>query len=113
MMRKLILGLSLLMVLAPVRADESIPRDVQNFIDRREGCDHMRGEIPDPGDKPRMREMNREIQKLCKGTDKDLARLKKKYAKSPAMMQRLDEFEPTIEAARLPASPGRSRIHPG
>lgn len=112
-MRKLILSLSLLVTLSPVRADEPFPRDVQNFIDRREGCDHMRGEIPDPGDKRRMREVNREIQKLCKGTDKDLVQLKKKYAKSPAVMQRLGEFESAIEAAQVPVPPGRSGRHAG
>jgi len=113
MMRKLIFALSLSLTLSPVRAGEPIPHDVQNFIDRREGCDHMRGEIPAPGDKRRMREVNREIQKLCKGTDKDLAQLKKKYAKTPAVMQRLDEFEPAIEAAQVPVSTGRSAHHAG
>jgi hypothetical protein len=73
----------------------------------------MRGEIPDPGDKQRMREVNREIQKLCKGTDKDLAQLKRKYAKNPAVMQRLDEFEPAIEAVHGPVSQGRSGRHAG
>jgi hypothetical protein len=66
----------------------------------------MRGEIPDPGEKQRMREVNREIQKLCKGTDKALAQLKRKYAKNPSVMRRLGEFEPGIEEA-APSSSGR------
>jgi hypothetical protein len=90
------------MPLFPVVASEALPRDVQRFVDKREGCDHMRGEIPEPGDKRRMQEVNREIQKLCKGTDKELAQLKKKYAKHPSVLQRLDEFEPDIEAPRCP-----------
>lgn len=102
-MRNTILCLSLLMPLFPALASAAIPRDVQRFVDKREGCDHMRGEIPEPGDKRRMQEVNREMQKLCKGTDKELAQLKKKYAKNPSVMRRLDEFEPGIEAAPAPA----------
>ena len=79
-MRRLVFAVFLLVTLSPMWAGEPFPRDVQNFMDRREGCDHMRGEIPAPGDKQRMRDVNREIQKLCKGTDKVLAQLKKKYA---------------------------------
>jgi hypothetical protein len=77
--------------------------DLQRFIDKREGCDHMRGEIPEPGEKQRMREVNREIRKLCKGTDKDLAQLTRKYSANGSVMQRLNEFEPDIE----PAVPNR------
>lgn len=49
-MRKMLLCLSLLMPVVPSLADASLPRDVQHFIDRREGCDHMRGEMPDSGE---------------------------------------------------------------
>jgi len=103
-MRKILLCLSLLAPVLSSLADAPLPRDVQRFVDRREGCDHMRGEIPEPGDKRRMQEVNREMQNLCKGTDKELAQLKKKYARNPSVMQRLDEFEPGIEAAQAPAS---------
>jgi hypothetical protein len=103
-MKTALLCLSLLMPLSPLLANESIPRDVQRFIDRREGCDHMRGELPDPSEKQRMREVNREIQKLCKGTDKQLIRLKKKYAASPSVTQRLNEFEPGIEEIQAGSS---------
>jgi hypothetical protein len=94
------------MSLFPALASEALPRDVQRFVDKREGCDHMRGEIPEPSDKRRMQEVNREIQKLCKGTDKELVQLKNKYAKNPSVMHRLDEFESGIEAAQAPASQG-------
>ena len=93
-MRTSLLCLSVLMPVAPALADEPLPSDVQRFIDRREGCDHMRGEVPEHGEKQRMREVNREIEKLCKGTDKKLAQLKKKYAMNLSVMRRLDEFEP-------------------
>lgn len=60
----------------------------------------MRGEIPGPADKRRMKEVNREIEKLCKGTDKALAQLKKKYASNVPVMWRLNEIEDGIEAHR-------------
>jgi hypothetical protein len=93
----------------PAVADGSLPRDVQKFIDRREGCDHMRGDIPDPSEKQRMKEVNREIEKLCKGTDKQLVQLKKKYASDALVIQRLNEIEDIIEASAAPASDKRAK----
>ena len=71
--------------------------DVAKFIEQREGCDHFRGETPEPPDKQRMKEVNREIRKLCAGTDKKLEQLKRKYAKNQAVVKRLSEFEDNIE----------------
>ncbi|MCC2954680.1 hypothetical protein LK542_03505 [Massilia sp. IC2-477] len=80
-----------------IAAEEKLPTDVAKFVAKREGCDHFRGEMPDPPDKQRMREVNQEIRKLCTGTDKKLAQLKRKYANNPVVMQRLSEFEEKIE----------------
>lgn len=44
-----------------------------------------------------MREVEREIRKLCTGTDKKLAQLKRKYAKNQAALKRLKEYEENIE----------------
>jgi hypothetical protein len=90
--------LALLMSASIVLAKNPLPRDVQKFVDRREGCDHMRGEMPDPSENQRMKEVNREIEKLCKGTDGQLVQLKKKYASNRQVMQRLNEYEDGIEA---------------
>lgn len=83
-------------MLTAVGAD-GVPPEVRKFIDRREGCDHMRGEVPDAADKRRVRELEREVRHLCKGTDAQLAQLKRKYHSHPLVMQRLNEFEPNIE----------------
>jgi hypothetical protein len=88
------LGLS-----SAIAAEAQLPSDVAKYVDQREGCDHFRGEIPDPPDDKRMREIEREIRKLCTGTDRKLQRLKRKYAKNPAVMKRLNEFEEKIEAS--------------
>ncbi|NNG25717.1 hypothetical protein [Telluria aromaticivorans] len=85
--------------LAPaVAAEARLPADVANYVEQREGCDHFRGEIPDPPDQQRMKEFEREIRKLCTGTDKKLVKLKRKYAKNQAVMKRLNEFEEGIES---------------
>lgn len=91
-------GLVLGMVLGSVNAaEEKLPTDVTKYVEQREGCDHFRGEVPDPPDAQRMREIEREIRKLCTGTDKKLSKLKRKYAKDQVVMTRLNEFEENIE----------------
>lgn len=107
-MRTSLLCLSLLMPVGPLLAEEPLPSDVQRFVDRREGCDHMRGEVPEHGAKQRMREVRRDIEQLCKGTDKELAQLKKKHAMNLSVMRRLDEFEPGIEVIPKRASVSRT-----
>lgn len=88
-----------------IAAEESLPTDVAKYVEQREGCDHFRGEVPDPPDAQRMREIEREIRKLCTGTDKKLNKLKRKYVKDQAVLKRLNEFEQNIEA---PPSKNRS-----
>jgi hypothetical protein len=107
MIRQLSLACALILPLHAFAA-EALPSEVQKFIDQREGCDHMRGEEPETGDKQRARELKREMAKLCKGTDRKLAQLKKKYATSGMVMNRLNEFEPQIEAAE-PTRKSRDR----
>lgn len=97
---KQILLLLLAISSGPSYADGILPDDVEKFVSRREGCDHFRGEIPEPNEKARMREVEREIRRLCTGTDKQLARLKKKYAAEAQIMATLNEFDPVIESSK-------------
>jgi len=78
-------------------AAPQLPADVAKFVDQREGCDHFRGEMPDPSERQRMKEVERELRKLCTGTDKKLADLKRKYARNRTVLDRLNEFEERIE----------------
>ena len=78
-------------------AEARLPSDVAKYVEQREGCDHFRGEFPDPPDEQRMKEIEREIRKLCTGTDKKLERLKRKYARNQVVLKRLNEFEEKIE----------------
>ena len=108
-MKRAAIFFTLLVSALPGLSQTALPKDVQVFVDRREGCDHMRGEIPEPSDKQRMKEVKREIRKLCAGTDKELARLKSKYSADPTVMQALHEFEPDIEAAETAAPKAKEK----
>lgn len=76
----------------------ALPPDVNRFIDRRETCDHVRGEFPDPPDPQRVQELTESIATSCTGTDAQLARLKERYRNDLAVIRRLDAFESEIES---------------
>lgn len=99
-MKKILLSLLLAVSFVPSYADGVLPDDVEKFVSKREGCDHFRGEIPEPNQRVRMREIEREIRRLCTGTDKQLARLKAKYATEPQIIATLNEFDPVIESSK-------------
>ena len=92
-MKRFLICLALLIPALPALAQGYLPRDVQRFVDRRVDCDHVRV----------IKEMPRELSKLCAGTDKELVQLKRKYAANSTIMQILNQFEPGIEAAEAPA----------
>ena len=71
------------------------PTDLRQFLQRREACDHWRGEAGH--DKERQRDIDRAVCRTCSGTDAELARLKKKYQANPGVMDVLDELEERIE----------------
>lgn len=71
------------------------PDDLRQFLERREECDHWRGEVG--YDRERQRDIDRGVCRTCTGTDADLARLKKKYRANPGVMDVLDELEEKVE----------------
>ncbi len=79
-------------------AQEKLPADVARFIEKRDGCDHFRGE--EPYDAERSEFLLKQMNRLCKGSDTRLAQLKKKYAQQAAIMEKLNEYEEQIEAGR-------------
>lgn len=83
----------------PALAADSLPSDVKQFIERREACDHYRGEIPDPDEKMRLKEVLRQIDLSCRATDRQLALLKEKYSGNAAIQARLRRFDPTVESS--------------
>lgn len=93
--------LSALIAAAHAVAGE-LPSDVQAFVERRDGCEHFRGEPWDAGDDPEVRSRREfifdSIARLCTGTDKALAKLRRKYRNNPGVLERLRRYEDSIEA---------------
>jgi hypothetical protein len=73
-----------------------VPDDVAQFVDRRQTCDHFRGE--EPYNAERRAELEEATEKYCRGTDRELACLRSKYRGSATILKVLDEYEKDIEA---------------
>ena len=88
-------SVALVVFASSARAEDKGPSDVAQFIERRNGCDHFRGE--EPYDKERREFLNQKMTELCSGTDKALANLKDKYRRNKKIMEVLNQYEPQIE----------------
>jgi hypothetical protein len=74
-------------LVTPVLA-ATLPRDVDGYIDRREGCNHWTGE--EGYDAGRRAEINRNIAALkCGRLDRDEQRLLHRYRHHPAIRDRI------------------------
>ncbi len=77
------------------------PHEVRAFLDRREGCDHFRGEpLPDPADDPggeRRRQIQTALHALCTGSDAELQRLRARYRDDADVSAALGALESNIE----------------
>ena len=76
--------------------------NINDFFERRENCEHFRGEFPDPPEPVRVKEIIDGVKEFCTGTDAELAALKVQYADNPAIMERLNAYEPRIERKKRP-----------
>lgn len=79
----------------PALAQTPWPDDVVRFVERRETCDHFRGE--EPYDAARREFLAQQTQKFCVGTDRQLADLKKKYRGNTSVTTKLEQYEAEIE----------------
>jgi hypothetical protein len=79
------------------RLDE---KELVRFLDQREVCDHLRGEIPDPADRERLQEVIRDINKYCAGTDQQLKALKARFANDAQVMAKLNALEDRIGSGK-------------
>lgn len=95
-MKHLILSVLLLIpILTFASADPRLPEDVATFIETRDGCDHFRGEVP--YDEARRKFLAENMRALCAGTDKALKSLKSKYRRQPKIIEKLNQYEDSIE----------------
>ncbi len=70
-------------------------KEYSQFTARRDQCDHFRGE--EPYDAARAREIAAKVKQYCTGTDRELRRLRKRYAHDPHVLERLRRFENSVE----------------
>jgi hypothetical protein len=79
----------------------ALPTDVKLFVERRDGCDHFRGEPWDNGDKPDIKERRefifQNLKELCTGTDMQLKELRDKYHYNAVILDLLRKYEDRIE----------------
>jgi hypothetical protein len=78
-------------------APAPLPKEVQAFVDKRESCDHWRGE--DGYDAERQKDIDWSLCQACTGTDAELARLQRKHRGNARVAAALAGFEPRIEPA--------------
>ncbi|WP_253912280.1 hypothetical protein [Pseudomonas sp. CVAP len=78
----------------------SAPTDVSSYIESRDNCDSLRGDIPEPAptDPGNLNRVISDINKYCKGTDQKLKQLKEKYSGNESIMKLLSTYEENIEA---------------
>lgn len=75
----------------------TLPKDVAIFKQRRDLCDHFRGE--EPFDQERRKFLEENLNKYCTGTDKELAALKAQYKNDAAVIKVLGQYEEKVEAS--------------
>ena len=76
----------------------SLPSDVSKFTERREGCDHLRGEVSGELTKEGRKELEVQLKESCEGTDHELARLRMKHMKNQTVIDLLSKYPTRIEA---------------
>jgi hypothetical protein len=89
-------AMATVVLLAACATSSPVP-DLAAFLERRATCDHFRGEVPDPPDPQRMREVLQGIADSCPGTDAQLAALRQRYRDDPVVTRQLAQFEDRVE----------------
>jgi hypothetical protein len=92
----LVVTIGVLGCASTVASLSNVPEEVAQFVDRRQTCDHFRGE--EPYSPERRAEIEEATEKYCRGTDRELAVLRAKYRNNAAILKVLDEYENDIEA---------------
>lgn len=83
---------------APFGQDEAatgLPRDVSDFISRRDDCEHFIGE--EPYDAERRAYLEKVIRETCTGSNQVLDALRRKYRSNAAVLKALADYERLAE----------------
>lgn len=97
MNHKILLIILLLIPISTIAAELSfnIPDDVAVFIEKRDLCDHFRGE---PAyNEERKKFLLKNIMELCTGSDSNLSSLKRKYIANKKVVKLLSVYKDDIE----------------
>ncbi|MET3925893.1 hypothetical protein [Devosia sp. 2618] len=73
----------------------ALPGEVRAFIEKRDICDHFRGE--EAYDAERAKQIDEALALNCTGTDAELARLRSEFAGDAAIIGALADYETRIE----------------
>jgi hypothetical protein len=87
------------------KANATLPRNVTTFIERREACDHFRGE--EPYDTKRLKFLNKAMARTCTGSDAKLRKLRIKYVRNALVMDALKNYDDDIEPETLRSAAGQ------
>lgn len=92
--------LALAVLAGPAKSENAVPSDVADYVMARDNCDSLRGEVSEPDlvEPEDISRMVGEINRYCKGTDRQLRHLKEKYAENAAILKALSGYEENIEA---------------
>lgn len=71
-------------------AQEKLPRDVAQFIEQAQMCEHFAGEWDD-NDKARQREITQAVEQSCGQAQRQWKRLAARYAGQPRLRKIIDE----------------------
>ena len=71
-------------------AQEKLPKDVAQFVENAQMCEHFAGEWDD-NDKARQREITQAVEQSCGQAQRQWKRLSTKYAGQPAIKKVIDE----------------------
>ncbi|KRD39339.1 MULTISPECIES: hypothetical protein [unclassified Lysobacter] len=69
------------------------PHEVRAFLQRYDDCEHWRGEEAPQGDRQRSKEIVQGANRACKGNDRRLTELRRRYQNVPAVAAVLSKLE--------------------
>ena len=78
----------------------TFPQEVVEFIEKRDRCDHFRGEISGEPEVDESSGLNKNLDLYCKETDRSLMNLKDKYKNDSTIMEKLNSYDEEIESNR-------------
>lgn len=97
-MKKIFLTSLILFTSQYVYAIKEYPQDLVVFMEQREQCDHLRGEISGDSEIDQDLSLDTQLDQYCKGIDDELTQLKNKYKNDSSIMNKLNSYESNIES---------------